>query len=209
MFLKMIALFIYKIQKTCIIIIWKHTCEWGRKGTTEKKKQIRRLQRSGIHWWQTPKSPYICFNGADCSLIPDTEIQHVETQSWHQSSQANSDRQVINPGLKYWTTGTKCHLLGWSHLHTYASIVGIAYFPVLVSIAPFMLGSFTSIIKLLGIPVLFLILGPDSKFLSYLEERTKKGNKTNKTKQQKTTETKLPFIQVNIMQWCFIKNSTS
>lgn len=47
-----------------------------------------------------------------------------------------------------------------------ASIVGIAYFPVLVSIAPFMLGSFTSIIKLLGIPVLFLILGPDSKFLS-------------------------------------------
>lgn len=61
--------------------------------------------------------------------------------------------------------------------HTYASIVGIAYFPVLVSIAPFMLGSFTSIIKLLGIPVLFLILGPDSKFLSYSEgkrERRKK-----------------------------------
>lgn len=50
---------------------------------------------------------------------------------------------------------------------TYASIVGIAYFPVLVSMAPFMFGSFTSIIKLRGIPVLFLILGPDSKFLSY------------------------------------------
>lgn len=50
--------------------------------------------------------------------------------------------------------------------HTYASIVGIAYFPVFVSIAPFVLGSFTSIMKLLGIPVLFLILGTDSKFLS-------------------------------------------
>lgn len=49
---------------------------------------------------------------------------------------------------------------------TYASMVGMAYFPVLVSMAPFMLGSFTSIIKLLGIPVLFLIRGPDSKFLS-------------------------------------------
>lgn len=57
------------------------------------------------------------------------------------------------------------------HDHTYASMVGMAYFPVLVSMAPFILGSFTSIIKLLGIPVLFLILGPDSKFLSYLRGR--------------------------------------
>lgn len=53
-----------------------------------------------------------------------------------------------------------------SQSHTYASMVGIAYFPVLVSMAPFVLGSVTSIIKLLGIPVLFLILGTDSKFLS-------------------------------------------
>lgn len=60
-----------------------------------------------------------------------------------------------------------CLLFGPSaNSHTYASIVGIAYFPVFVSIAPFVLGSFTSIMKLLGIPVLFLILGTDSKFLS-------------------------------------------
>lgn len=64
-----------------------------------------------------------------------------------------------------------------SSLNTHASIVGIAYFPVLVSMAPFMLGSFTSIMKLLGIPVLFLILGPDSKFLSFSEMKDEEGEK--------------------------------
>lgn len=59
-------------------------------------------------------------------------------------------------------------LFGQSNsFHTYALIIGIAYFPVLVSIAPFVLGSFTSLMKLLGIPVLLFSLGTDSTFLSW------------------------------------------
>lgn len=45
--------------------------------------------------------------------------------------------------------------------HTYKFIIGMAYFPLGVSIAPFVLGSFTSTIKLMGIPELLLSLGTE------------------------------------------------
>lgn len=46
-----------------------------------------------------------------------------------------------------------------NEFHTYKFIIGMAYFPLGVSIAPFVLGSFTSTIKLMGIPELLLSLG--------------------------------------------------
>lgn len=90
----------------------------------------------------------------------------------------NPSSHITSPRLyKVLAPGRKAASQVIPNSHTYASIVGIAYFPVLVSIAPFMLGSFTSIIKLLGIPVLFLILGPDSKFLSYSEGKGERRRK--------------------------------
>ena len=68
-------------------------------------------------------------------------------------------------------------LFAQSHsFHTYALIIGIAYLPVFVSIAPFVLGSFTSIMKLLGIPVLFFILGTGSKSLSCEAKKCRHGS---------------------------------
>lgn len=97
------------------------------------------------------------FNSMDCKAEIQCQSSSPQFQSW-----------------PMWLHPHPCTSPGFScspvdqprQSHTYASMVGIAYFPVLVSMAPFVLGSFTSIIKLLGIPVLFLILGTDSKFLS-------------------------------------------
>jgi len=41
--------------------------------------------------------------------------------------------------------------------YTHASIVGMAYIPLLVNMTPFLFGSSTSTMKLRGIPVLFFI----------------------------------------------------
>ena len=63
--------------------------------------------------------------------------------------------------------GFSCSLLGQSNsFHTYAGRAGIAYFPLLVSTAPFGLGSFPSTMELHGIPLLFLSLGTGSEVLS-------------------------------------------
>ena len=73
--------------------------------------------------------------------------------------------------LGYVATQTFLHGLSHSlfgqanEFHTYTLIVGIAFFLAFVSMAPFVLGSSTSIMKLVGIPVLLLILGRDSTFL--------------------------------------------
>lgn len=67
---------------------------------TEKEK-LEDHKGSGTHWQQ--KNPQIHFkfalNGADCSLILNTEMQHVETKSWYTTFIRNPSSQLTSPRL--------------------------------------------------------------------------------------------------------------